>query len=213
MNREHVYGRSGGRWAATGIQRLVNGRYYLGYFRGGGEWRKGTHPPIITQETWDAAQALAQAGAQQRLATARPGRRPARHLFINGLLRCMFCMGAIIPRSDGEDRYVCSSNRQKAGSCPMPTFPRAEVDGRFLAIFEQDYLDLDATREHVAAQLDQDLRDAQEQLPAADLEVASIERQLARIEADYLAETLSAAAYERLGAKLTGGAGRSRGWA
>jgi site-specific DNA recombinase len=202
LNRAGAYGRGGGKWTATGVQRLVNGRYYLGYFKFRGEWIKGQHPAIISEETWRRAQALAEAGKQNWLATARPGRRPSRHLFTGGMLRCQICHGPMIPRSDGEDRYVCASNRAEAGSCFMPSFSRWEVDLSFLNLFEEKFLDLNATREHVAAQLDQDLQDTVGQSHVAEREVASIERKRARIEEDYLAETLSAPAYERMSAKL-----------
>ena len=155
LNRTGLRGRGGGKWTATGIRRLLNGRYALGYFLFNDEWIKGRHPAIISEDTWQAAQALAEAGRQNRSASARPGRRPKLHLFTGGLLRCGVCFEPMVPRSDDGDRYVCGTNRRHltADHCPMPSHRRADVDGRFLALFEEQFLDDDATREHVAKQL------------------------------------------------------------
>jgi len=57
---------------------------------------KGRHEPIITEELWDQAQAPA---VGSKFAPSRGGRRPARHLFTGGLLRCLLYGEAMLPRS------------------------------------------------------------------------------------------------------------------
>jgi site-specific DNA recombinase len=197
LNRERVPTRSRGNWTATMVRKVLTGRYVRGYFWHGGEWIKGRHAPIVDEDAWLAAQVLAERGA--RFAPSRAGRRPPRHLFTGALLRCAACGEAMLPRSN-PDVYVCRSNWQLlgAGGCPMGVQRRADVDGRFLALFEAEFLDLDATRKHVAAELNRRSRDVGAQLTAADAEVAKLEAKLARAERDYDEEQITGSTYERL---------------
>ena len=89
-----------------------------------------------------------------------------------------------------------------AEACANGWHKRAELDARFLSLFEAEFLDYDATREGVAAELDRSLALVAEQLASAESEVARIEDQQQRVEADYLAQELGAAAYDRLSGKL-----------
>jgi len=205
LNQEGVpTRRPKGNWTATTIRTLLTSRHVLGqYWRtgeNGGEWAKGEHAPIISTEIWDAAQAIAARGS--KFAPSRAGRQPARHLFTNGLLRCACCKEAMLPRSPGPgkgaDHYVCRTNKMLGGDCPMPSHRRVDVDGRFLALFEREFLDLDATRERLVLELTRDGAESEASIEVAEREVARLERQLARVRADYLAETLSAASYEEI---------------
>lgn len=110
----------------------------------------------------------------------------------------------MVPRSGGTDSYVCRTNKflTGAGSCAMEAHPRAEVDAAFLRTFERTFLDLDATRAHVATELHQMVADVEAQIASADAAESAKTAQLARVEADYLAEELGAAAYTRLSASL-----------
>jgi hypothetical protein len=107
-----------------------------------------------------------------------------------------------------EDAYVCATHRAHVQSdgdpspCPTGWHKRAEVDGRFLKLFEREFLDYGATRDRVAAELDKDFVDVRAQVDTAELEVARIERKIAKVEADYFAEELGAASFERMSAAL-----------
>jgi site-specific DNA recombinase len=195
--------RTGGNWTATTIKKICQSRYVRGYFHHNGELIKGRHEPIIDEDAWLQAQALAEIGS--RFAPSTGGRRPNKHLFINGHLRCTLCDEAMLPRSGSPDYYTCRTNKalSGAGSCPMPNHPREEVDGRFLALFEATFLDLDATRKHVAAELSHRVREIEAQQGEAESELASLIAQQDQIERDYLVtRTLSAASYERFSARL-----------
>ena len=201
FNREAVPTRTAGRWTATTIRKILDGRYGLGEYQHGGEWLPGEHEAIITEATWETAQALSAMG--DKFAPSRGGRRPPLHIFTGGLLRCSVCFEAMLPRTDG-DKYVCRTNKQitGGGSCTMPSLKREDVDAAGLAMFERAFVDLDATRAHVACELDARLLEVEAQSERAGREVAEKTAQLARVERDYLAGTLSAATYERLRLQL-----------
>jgi DNA invertase Pin-like site-specific DNA recombinase len=172
-------------------------------------WVKGKHAPIIDEATWSAA--LGMAADNKRFAPSGAGRRPKRHLFVNGHLRCGVCgsaMQCVTGKTPEQDFYVCATHRAHVQSddgpcfCPTGWHKRASVDRGFLALFEATFLDYDATREQVAARLDQNITDARAQLDTAESELARIERQAQRVEADYFAEELGAVAYDRLSAKV-----------
>jgi hypothetical protein len=91
---------------------------------------------------------------------------------------------------------------QGADACANGWHKRADFDRRFLALFESEFLDFDATRERMATELGRSLELVAEQLATAESEVARIEEQQQRVEADYLSQELGAAAYDRLSAKL-----------
>jgi site-specific DNA recombinase len=202
LNREAVPTRTGGNWTATQVRKVVTGRYRLGEFWHGGEWIKGSHPPIQSEETWLAAQALAAKG--DSYGPSRGGRKPPLHLFINGLLRCSECFEAMLPRGD-SDKYRCRTRAQIKGGdgCSMPNQPREVVDEHALAMFERTFLDLEATRAQFADDLTAHLNVVQTQQQRAAREVSEKAAQIARIESHYLMAKLSAETYERLSAQLT----------
>jgi site-specific DNA recombinase len=198
MNLDGIPSRAGTRWGATAVRRIIESKHVRGYFRHGGEWHKGRHEPIVGEQTWELAQAMI--GRDAQFTPSSPGRRPARHLFVGGHLRCAHCGQAMLAR---KDRYVCATARSDgAGACLNGWHSRTDVDSRFLSLFEAEFLDFNATRERVAAELDRTIGDVGAQVAAAESELARIERQRQRVEADYLAEELGAVAYERLSAKL-----------
>ena len=200
FSREGVPSRSGGDWTATMVRNVLLSQHVLGKFEHRGEWYDGQHPSIIDPATWEAAQAMARKGS--KYAPGRGG-RPTRHLFRNGMLRCGFCNEAMLPRTDG-DVYVCRSNRAKkgAGSCPMPRVKREAVETVAVRLFERTFVDREATRKHVAAELGNRLSEVIAQAQRSEREAAEKKAQRARVERDYLHEDLSAANYERLSEQL-----------
>ncbi|HTU98790.1 MAG TPA: recombinase family protein [Solirubrobacteraceae bacterium] len=203
---EGIPSRRGGNWTATTVKRTLESRHTLGYFEHGGEWIRGRHAAIVDEDLWLRAQALAAQGS--KYAPSKGGRRPSRHLFINGHLRCGLCGEAMLPRGDW---YECRTRKQIKGihACDMPRQRREDVDGRFLSLFEARFLDLDKTRAHVAAELGRRVRQIDTQLANAERAVASAEDQRSRVEADYLSGDLGAASYERLLGRLDGEAAAS----
>ena len=203
LNRDWIPGRTGGNWTATMIKKILAGRYMLGYFTHGGEWIKGQHAQLIDEDTWLAAQVLAQKG--HKYAPSRGGRKPKLHLCTGAMLRCSICFEAMLPRSDG-DCYVCRTNKQLKGhgACPMPTQDRATIDAAVVAAVEELFIDLDATKHRVASDLHAHLAQTDDEAHRVDRERAQKTAALARVESDYLAGELGGASYERLSERLSG---------
>jgi hypothetical protein len=201
LNREGVPTRRGANWAANTVRKLLTSAHVLGRFHHGGQWYEGKHPAIVDADTWTAAQALAEVGA--KFAPSSGGRRPSRHLFVGGLLRCAECGEAMLPRSDG-DAYLCRTNKmlKGAGSCSMGKLDRATIERAVLALFERSFHDFAETRAHVATDLAAQLEEASAQLDEAKRESAEKAAQRARVERDYLSGELSAASHDRLSARL-----------
>ena len=196
---EKIPTRTGGHWTATTIKRIIEGREVRGWFQHNREWIKGRHEPIIDEDVWLAAQLLAAQGS--KFSPSRPGRRPARHVFINGHARCHYCGEALLPRGDW---YECRTNKalRGVGSCPMPRLRREDVDGHWLAFFERGFLDLEKTRDHLAAELNVRIREIDRELVAAESEVAKLETERTKIDRDYRSGELPAKDFARFSAAL-----------
>ena len=220
LNREKISTRSGKpRWAANTVRKILESHHVRGYFRAGsvvdpddpkgkrrigGEWVKGKHEPIATAEEFARVEAMM--SRYVKFAPSRPGRRPPRHLFVGGHLRCDYCGAAMQARTGptpDADRYVCATWRDVGPDrCPTGWHRRSDVDSRFLSIFEREWLDYEKTRDLVAAELTRVLADAEAQAATADAEVAKVEGRRAKLDEDYFSEALGAAAYERLTGRL-----------
>lgn len=98
--------RNGKPLTVSGIYRIFSDPFYCGLFeypRGSGNWYRGKHPPMITQEEYDRAQVL----------LGRKGRpRPVKHSFAyTGLIRCGGCGGMIT--AEEKHQLICSCCRLK----------------------------------------------------------------------------------------------------
>ena len=87
IQRRHLGGKS---MSKSGIHRIFTNPFYYGYFErpiGSGDWYKGAHEPMITQDEYDRVQII----------LGRKGKpRPKHHNFaFTGLLRCGSCGCAI----------------------------------------------------------------------------------------------------------------------
>ena len=203
-NRDGIRTRRGKRWSPATVRKLLTSRHLIGEFSHQGEWRKGKHPAIVDLDVWEAAQRIAEAGKK-----FAPGGRTGRpvsggHIFIRGSLRCGVCGEAMLPRSasDAADFYVCRTRAYDTAACPMPRIKRAQVDAAALRLFQSTALDLDATREHLAAQLTAQAEATRAQMQRAERDVSSKRAALDRFDRDYEAGALSAANYERQVARV-----------
>ena len=183
--REHEeqgrsYGQIAGRLNADGIPA-----------RRGGAWSQSSVGRIVQRSQGNQRQ------------PRPPGRLPKQHLLVRGTLRCGLCGGPMLARSD-TDSYRCMTRKDQGDdACAMPNLRRAQVEEPLLAIFEQEALDVEATREHVARQLSTGAADARSQAERARLDAGRKRAALERFDRDYESGELSAANYERLSAKAT----------
>ena len=206
LNGEGIPTRTGSKWSPTVVKRILDGREVLGEFWHDGEWLQGQHEPIVDEATWEAAQALSAQGSKYGPKGRSAGRLPTGdHVFVRGALRCGVCGEAMLPRTDGgRQTYVCRTRKQTGGesACSMPTLRRVDVDVPALRLFEEWALDVDSTREHIGAQLGSRIDETRSQAERAGREVQKLRAQRERIERDYRAEELGAAAYSRVSANV-----------
>jgi hypothetical protein len=103
------------------------------------------------------------------------------------MLRCGVCGEAMLPRSarDQAPFYVCRTRALDATACPMPRLKQADVDGAALRLFEDVGLDVEGTRERIAAQLSERVDAVRAQRDRAEREAADLRAQAARLDRDY----------------------------
>ncbi len=124
LNRLGVVPRKGDRWKGTRIHKMIGNPLYAGLVRWGGETAMGSHEPIISTETFEAAQAT----MHGRNHKSRQLRSPN---VLSGLVRCGLCgapMHVTYPGIEPKSRfkyYVCN-NRYNHQSCTQG-YIRADI--------------------------------------------------------------------------------------
>ncbi len=96
LDSEGIHTRNGAHWATSGVLDLIRRRTYVGEVSFRGDWRPGTHEPIIECELFDAAQAILDGR------TASPAVRrshPADYLFSTLSIVCDRCGHAMVGAS------------------------------------------------------------------------------------------------------------------
>jgi DNA invertase Pin-like site-specific DNA recombinase len=170
LEATNVGTRRGGRWTGNAVGEKIKRTMYVGVLKSG---TRGTHIPLVDQETFDLAQ-------QRIAATAKlngngRGRRASIHLLGRGLLRCE-CGTSMSLRTDpnGRSVYVCRRKKPDVlDKCDMPALPQPLVDQALLSYMADHVIspgmtesELDASRKHA-------LRDATK----AKAEAERVERQ------------------------------------
>lgn len=128
------------KWTPQRIKYVLSNRIYLGYISYRGEWYKGTHEPIFTQETFDKLQLLLkqretdykQSGLKNGLQTT----------YLGGLLYCKHCGGRYAKHlnsrhKEGKEKvywYICYSRNKsvkamiKDPNCKNKNWKMKELD-------------------------------------------------------------------------------------
>lgn len=207
LARDNVPTHRGGVTWYPGTVRLILARpLYAGWIPDGkGGVLEGNHEPIVDRQEWLEVAKLRRAKAR----TFGRGRPVAgRHLFRKGFLRCGRCEGAMIPRTSPNraappsETYECLNHKLDIEACSQTPLQRADLDGAVFAYFEQVGLDLDATRDQLAAAMNQKLDEARLLLKSAEQEAAACSERLARVKRDYLAGSLTAVEWRELRSEL-----------
>lgn len=171
LNAEKVPTASGrGEWRQSAVSRILDNITYTGQIETNGVVYPGTHDALVTMEQWKKVHELRAANKRDSGGQAR-GRKPKRHLFGNGLLKCGHCGGSMLPHTPrtggGAERYECATHRNSGpNACPMTSVPRAQLDTAVFDYFQRVGVDLDATKAELVRQLDAQ-RDSADQLLAA----------------------------------------------
>jgi hypothetical protein len=203
LNRDGVTTVRGAAWSQSRISQIFANRLYIGYVRNREVEVRGTHEPIFTLEEWAQVQDVLV--SRRRAPGGGRGRRPMLHLFARGMLRCGYCGQAIAPRrtrnAQGRvyESYRCVGQLQGTSpDCRMPSIPRRAVQHLLAA-----GIDLDATRAHIAEQIEATLTVIRAALTQAELQVMEFSDSLVRVRRDYQAGNLSAAEWRENRAELT----------
>jgi len=102
----------------SNVERLLKNHFYYGAFEFNGELHEGTHPPIISKELFDKAQAALSLRSKPRI------NGPHYHVF-RGFIRCDTC-GCMITSEIQKQRYIYYRCTRKRGTCNQP-FVREEA--------------------------------------------------------------------------------------
>lgn len=113
-------GRSGhdGRWDAKRVKYVLSNRLYIGYIRHHDQWFKGSHEPIVDEETFNKAQILFQQRAKENAKFIK--KRNGQTSYLGGLLYCKHCGGRYAKQSGRKWKdnelplyYYCYSRSKK----------------------------------------------------------------------------------------------------
>lgn len=114
---EKGYSHKHGVWDSKAMRRVLKNKIYLGYIRYHETYYKAEHIPIISEETFNAAQEILEQRAEQYKEFYRkPG---ARTTYLGGMLHCKHCGGKYTKTLGGSTKYgklyyyVCYSRNKK----------------------------------------------------------------------------------------------------
>jgi len=124
----------------TTVYRILNNPLYIGKISHKKEIYRGEHPPIIVQETWDAAQALLDGNSAGE--RRKRSRTPSSHL-LRGIL--FDCEGNALTPSATKNRhgrlyrYYVSTKAIKSGygEAKLASVPAAQVEQMVIAQIRQ----------------------------------------------------------------------------
>jgi DNA invertase Pin-like site-specific DNA recombinase len=192
LNGDGILSARGGKWSAAVVGSVLSNPLYAGLVRDGAELIDAEHEAIVSRERWEEAQALRKAAKVYRRGRSTVGQ----HLFRKGFLRCGDCGAALVPRTarnkDGSlyESYRCQGRYVDPAHCSMTSQLRAPIDTAVYTYFEQIGLDVEGTREQLAAATARKQAEVSALLRAAEQEVAAANARLDRVKRDYMAEEL-----------------------
>jgi len=150
----------GSRWTSTGLSMLLKNERYLGYMVYGqrtsskyktagnpngkmqmkprDQWLivQNTHPPIVTQQEFDAVQAAMTSN------TAKTCPNPGGATALSGLLKCGRCgRGMFADRFNGTASYTCYSYRERPGECKRYNVTEREALREILVQLRTQFFD------------------------------------------------------------------------
>ena len=199
LTAEGITTTRGTAWHQGTISKLLKDPQYAGcVFDSNEDLIAAPHEAIVPLELWRRVRTLREASAGTP--SKGRGRRPnGRHLFLNGHLRCGLCGGAMVPRSDPDaaDSYFCYT-RKRLGpdACGQPPVKRAEIDGAVFDYFQNEGLDIEATRRGIADGVERAVSEIRELRAQAERDAQRATERLVRVKRDYMDGALSAADWQ-----------------
>jgi DNA invertase Pin-like site-specific DNA recombinase len=186
----------GGKWTQGAIAHIARNPVYKGFVVRRGEVFPGRHEAVVDPVKWDAVnRTLDQNARSKGKGRGRPPK--GKHLFWKGMLRCS-CGEALIPRTTDNrhkgpyEVYLCHGRVRDTRNCSEGPFRREQIDSAVYAYFEQVTLDVEATREQLAAARSSKLVETTSYLDRARLDRRQAEERLTRVRRDYTEGRLDA---------------------
>lgn len=161
LNREHLYGAMDGKWQTPRLRDLLQNEKYLGNallqktyknnhiekkkLPNHGEYKQyfatETHPLIVDQETFDAAQA-----ALARIALLHPAKKSSESHLFTGMIQCGHCgKNYRFIRNHGMPRYACPTYLVDGkDSCPCRKTPEELLIKKACELFGWDHFQPEA---------------------------------------------------------------------
>lgn len=119
--------RYGSRWHAGAVSLIVRNRAYIGEQRASGDWRPGSHVPLIEEGLWHRAQAVVRA---RRLGDGRATRGQPSAYLLTGLLVCPECgrsmFGFSVKKKDEPAKRYYTCQRTRSGKACGAGWARME---------------------------------------------------------------------------------------
>jgi site-specific DNA recombinase len=176
-------------WDPQRLKYVFQNKIYLGYISYRGEWYKGSHTPIITEETFDKLQKL----LKQRAEMYEKHKKKCAGIttYLGGMLYCKHCGGKYTKttwstRKPGERRefYTCYSRSKKVPkmvkdpNCKNKNWKMGELDNIVLNEIRQ--LILDPEYIHTIRKNKNEKTDTPNKIDIIRKEIANIDEQISR---------------------------------
>jgi len=190
LNAEGIRSAQGGDWHPGVVSNMLGREIYIGCVTLKGETFPGQHDAIIDADLWERVQTL-RAASRKSPGGGRGRPTAGSHLFVRGALRCGECGEAIIPitkpnRSGSHyEAYDCYGRQRKKNGCTLGPIPRALIDTAVCDYFMEVGLDVEATREQLAAHQDRALAETAALLDRAERDAHTADERLARVRRHY----------------------------
>ena len=179
MMTEKGYRHKHGEWEAKTIRRVLSNPVNIGMIKNRDRWYKGLHDPILSQETFDAIQAL-----MEHRKTEYGAARPHQSL-LGGILYCKNCGGRYARQSsNGIYTYMCYSRSKKMKkmikdpSCRNKNYRMEELEAAILGEIHKLAVDPDRV-EQVRER--RPVSDVSEKIKSINSEIAKIDTQISKM--------------------------------
>lgn len=166
-----------GRWSGQAVNSVIGSRAYCGFIRHHGSWLQGVHEPIISEETYDAAQVI----RANRCTGQRQNRRDGKVTsYLTNLLVCAECGQHYVKATKMSgthryDYYMCATRRSPSNyshRCSNKTWKMSDLDD--LVFGEIRKLAMDACEESAPPMIP-------DRTAAIESEIAKLDAQIAKL--------------------------------
>ena len=173
------------------LHKLLNSRFYLGFFEWGGVEYQGKHDPIISPQLFEEAQAV--------MHGYNKGKYRKHEIAFRGMLTCAHddCTVTAELKKGKYVYYRCSGYR---GKCELPRFREEEISQKLGAILEDIYVPDSIVKqigESLRADQSRMQRDLTAQRERLEQRLASVRRRMDQAYADKLDGKIPADFWER----------------